>query len=137
MACGGESCQLEATPPATERSAALRYSIEARCLGSSAASSSSIRWSMRSRSSSTCSRTAMADPIPFGLNDGSIFPLRAGGRQPSDTLGSDAVAVAQSAEHQVVVLGVGGSSPLGHPKVDGVPLIDSSGPLAQSGRATD
>ena len=34
IACGGESCQLDATPPATYRSAVARYSIDARRVGS-------------------------------------------------------------------------------------------------------
>src|SRR3990172_5029316 len=102
MACGGESCQDEATPPATWRSAVARYAIEAACLGSSLPSSSSISRSTRSRSISTVSRTAMRIAllgVASCLNGHSIMPEGLRGRKgagaPLLRFGANAVAVAQ------------------------------------------
>ena len=58
------ACQLEATPPAIVRSATSRYAIDARCLGSSFASSCSISVSIRSRSMSIVSLTTMGFRLP-------------------------------------------------------------------------
>ena len=62
IACGGESCQLEATPPATWRSAISRYAMLSLCFGSSIASSSAISSSILPRSNSVVAMVWMSPP---------------------------------------------------------------------------
>src|SRR5436190_15504212 len=80
IAWGRESCQLEATPPAMNRSAIARYAMEARCFGSSAASSSAMRTSILFGSRSTDRSAAIRPASSQGKRPSGAPPAHLNGR---------------------------------------------------------